>query len=94
MFEEEVVPTLEGDSGGRAVGVSEEQIGRLPELNRAPGAPWKRRIRQWRPRRGLDWEVIVGQKLASGLSEFTHSDPLDSQLDRQPTLDPHQSILI
>ncbi|MDE0211172.1 MAG: IS21 family transposase, partial [Boseongicola sp.] len=58
IFDEEVVPMLEGDSGIRAVGVFQELMQRHPELDPGVRRTLERRIRDWRARHGPDQEVI------------------------------------
>ena len=55
IFEEVVVPMLEGDSDNRAVGVFEELMRRQPELDPGVRRTLERRIRDWRARRKHNW---------------------------------------
>ena len=87
MFEEEVVPMLEGDSGIRAVGVFEELMRRHPELDPGVRRTLERRIRDWRARHGPDQEVIFRQTHTPGrlgLSDFTHMNALGVTVAGQP----------
>ena len=58
MFDEEVVPIPDKDSGIRAFGAFKEPMRRHPESDPGVRRALKRRIRGWRVRRGPDREVI------------------------------------
>ena len=61
IFEEEAVPTLDGDPGIRAVGVLEEPMRRHPELDTGVRRTVEPRIRDWRTRHSPDQGVIFQQ---------------------------------
>ena len=87
IFEEEVVPMLEGDSEIRAVGVFEELMRRHPELDPGIRRTLERRIRDWRARHGPDQEVIFRQTHTPGrlgLSDFTRMNALGVTIAGQP----------
>lgn len=87
IFDEEVVPMLEGDPDIRAVGVFEELMRRHPDLDPGIRRTLERRIRDWRARHGPDREVIFRQTHTPGrigLSDFTSMNALGVTVAGQP----------
>ena len=87
IFDEEVVPMLEGDSDIRAVGVFQELMRRHPDLDPGIRRTLERRIRDWRARHGPDREVIFRQTHTPGrigLSDFTSMNALGVTVAGRP----------
>ncbi len=87
IFEEEVVPMLEEDSGIRAFGVFEELMRRHRDLNPGVRRTLERRIREWRARHGPEREVIFPQTHTPGrlgFSDFTRMNALGITIAGQP----------
>jgi transposase InsO family protein len=74
VWNNEVVPLLEGAPGLRPIAVFEELLRRHPELGAGTRRTLERRIRAWRATNGPDREVIFRQEHPPGrmgLSDFT-----------------------
>ena len=87
IFDEEVVPMLEGDSDIRAVGVFQELMRRHPDLDPGIRRTLERRIRDWRALHGPAREVIFRQTHTpgrTGLSDFTSMNALGVTVAGQP----------
>jgi hypothetical protein len=74
VWDNEVMPLLEGAPGLRPIAVFEELLRRHPELGAGTRRTLERRIRAWRATNGPDREVIFRQEHPPGqmgLSDFT-----------------------
>ncbi|MEQ9005935.1 MAG: IS21 family transposase [Pseudomonadales bacterium] len=87
IFDEEVVPMLEGAPGVRSVTIFEELIRRHPELTPKIRRTLERRVRAWRAVHGPEQDVIFRQVHKPGrlgLSDFTDMNDLEISIAGVP----------
>ena len=87
IFDEELVPRLEGDSSLRACDLYEKLLEDNPELGPGVRRTLERRVRAWKLAHGPDQEVFFRQEKVAGrqgISDFTSASSLGITLAGEP----------